>query len=188
MTSSDAAVRTADAVEAKGSWSAFARRHAVAIALIIVFAALLAGPRLWLAATDPPDGVRIAFTPWGGSNMGSDETLYMPTIRDAYDGHIPVSDTFLIEHQDDTPQGGTAVQTAIGVLGHATGGPTRAFLLVTTLCALATFALFYILTLEWTGSRFAALAVIPVVLLAVHVFNRATDSCRSATGTSCTRC
>ncbi len=151
----------------------FTARTAMVVACVIFFAALLAGPRWWLLLTSPDEGSRVMLSPWGGSNLASDEALYMPTIRRAYDGDLPVSDTYRAGARDDLAQGGSGVQEAIGIFGHLTGGPDVAVVVAATLFAVAAMALLYLLAFEWTGSRFVALSMIPVTLLAVQILNDA---------------
>src|SRR5581483_9670509 len=150
---------------------ALARRHWAAVALALLLAAALVAPRWWFLVTAPPEGARLQLTPWGGSNMASDETLYWPQIRDAAEGQVPVRDPYLLEHRDAKPQPGMFWQEIIGVSGRAIGSPFVALALVATAGALAAFLLYYALALRLTGSAFAAAAVLPVTLLAVQVFN-----------------
>lgn len=147
--------------------------HALGLVLVLGLAALLVGPRWWLRYSSPPEGTRVSINPWGGSNLSSDETLYLPTIRRAYDGDLPVSDTYIASNRGGDPQAGAAFQEVIGILGHLTGGPALALLLVVTVFAVAGMIMLYALAVEWTGAPLTAAAVIAAAFLAVYVLDRA---------------
>jgi hypothetical protein len=112
--------------------------------------------------------VRIPVTVWGAGDMGSDEALQATTIRDAYDGELPVRTPHLANH-DGSPQAGAGWQQFIGIGGHVFGGPFRSLAVVTTLMAFAAFAALYALAYRLTSSRFAAIAILPIAVLFAHV-------------------
>lgn len=151
------------------AWGLLAR-HAAGIALVIALGALLVAPRWWMLATDPSEGVRIPITVSGGSDLSSDEALQFTTIRDAYDGELPVRSPHLANHADDALQAGAGWQEFIGLAGHLFGGPFESLAVVTTLMALAAFATLYLLTYHVTSSRLAAVAALPLAVLFAQVF------------------
>jgi hypothetical protein len=152
---------------------ALIRRHAAGIAVALVLAAMLVGPRWWLLATDPSEGDRVGLSPWGAGTFGYDQSLYTPNIRQAFDGRLPLSSLYG-EGGDDTPvQTGSFWLASIGLLGRATGGIFSSLALVTTLAAFAAFVLFYAMGIELTGSRWAAIAVMPIAMMGVEVITQA---------------
>ena len=166
-------LRTPTASGLFASASALARRHAAGIAIALLLAGMLTGPRWWLLATDPPDGERVQLSPWGAGTFGYDQSLYTPNIRQAYDVRLPLSSLYG-DGGDDTPlQTGSLWLAGIGLLGHATGGIFSSLAVVTTLAALAAFLLFYAMGVELTGSRRAAIAIMPIAMMAVEVITQA---------------
>lgn len=155
------------------SASALLRRHAAGIAVALLLAGMLSGQSWWLLATDPPEGERVLLSPWGGGVAQLDQTLYLPNIRQAYDGRLPLS-SFVGEYGDNTPvQTGSLWLAGIGLLGHATGGIFSSLALVTTLVAVVALLLFYAMAFELTRSRFAAIALMPVAMLGVQIITQA---------------
>jgi hypothetical protein len=61
----------------------------------------------------------------------------------------------------------------IGSLGRIVGGPFGALALVTTVMTVAAMLLLYALSVRLTASRVAAVALIPIVLFAIHALNHA---------------
>jgi hypothetical protein len=156
-----------------GAAVAFARRHAPGICLALLLTAFLAGPRWWLLATAPPEGARVQVSPWGASDMGYDLALFAPSMRDAYDGSVSIQTLYDASRDDVPTPPGIPWLYAIGVIGRATGDTFSALALVTTLTALASLLLLYVLAYELTGNRWAAAAVLPVVVMAIGIFVQA---------------
>jgi hypothetical protein len=149
------------------------RRHSAGILIALLLAAVLVFPRWWVIASDPGDGVRVPVSPYGAGAIGYDEALYTSTVREAYDGVLPVRDQYLEDHGGDPPQRSRVPHEIIGLLGHVTGGPFSAIALTTSLFAAAALLLLYALLYQLTGSRWAAIALVPVTLLAIEVLNHA---------------
>jgi hypothetical protein len=150
------------------------RFHALPLALALLFAALIVFPRWYLLWTDSPEGVRVQISPGGAYGIGWDEPLYVPGMRQAYDGTLPVRDAYLVDGQDEPPLTFAWWQEGIGLLGHATGGDIfYAFALVATAAALSGFALLYAMAFGLTRSRIAAVAVIPIALVLAQVIYQA---------------
>lgn len=167
------ATRSAASAGIASFTAALVRRHAAGIAVALLLAAMLVGPRWWLLATDPAEGDRVQLSPWGAGTFGYDQSLYTPNIRQAFDGRLPLSSLYG-EGGDDTPvQTGSFWLAGIGLLGRATGGIFSSLALVTTLAAIAAFVLFYAMGIELTGSRWAAIAVMPIAMMGVEVVTQA---------------
>lgn len=145
------------------------RYHAGGILAALALAALLAAPQWWLRATDPPEGVRSAVSPYSGSDEGFDLALYAPNIRQAYDGELPIADYYSGSSDEVSTQSGAVWLELTGWLGHVTGGIYNALLVLTTLAAIAIFVSLYTLAFRITGSRLLAVALLPVALAAVQV-------------------
>jgi hypothetical protein len=151
-------------------WRALLARHAVGIAVAVALGLLIVMPRWWLLATDPSSGTRAPVTVWGASDMGSDEALQTTTIRDAYDGELPVRAAHLVNHRDAPFQAGAGWQELIGIAGHLFGGPFVSLAVFTTLMAVAAFVTLYVLASELTSSRLGAIMALPIGALFAHVF------------------
>ena len=149
------------------------RRHSIGIVVALALAAVLVFPRWWVVASDPSEGARVPISPYGAGTIGYDESLYTPSIRQAFDGEIPVSDPYLLNHRDGTPQRNAMPHEAIGLVGRMTGDPFSALAIVTTAAAVAALLLLYAMLYRLTGSRWAAAALVPIVLMAIHVLNHA---------------
>ena len=149
------------------------RRHSIGILVALLLAATLVLPRWWVIASDPNDGVRVPISPYGAGAIGFDETLYTSSIRQAYDGQIPVSDPYLETYADSTPQRSAAPHELIGAFGRVTGDPFSALAIVTTIAAVGALLALYVMLYLITGSRLAAVALIPLILMAIHVLNQA---------------
>ncbi|MEX2227311.1 MAG: hypothetical protein WEB52_12770 [Dehalococcoidia bacterium] len=147
------------------------RKHVAGISLALLLAALLVAPRWWTFVSDPDDGARVSISPYAAGAVGYDEALYAASIRDAFEGEVPIRDPFLVNHRDGSPQRSSIPHTVIGAAGRVTGGPFASLAIATTVAALAALVLLYALMLGITGSRFAALVLMPIVILAVHVLN-----------------
>ncbi len=156
-----------------GTLLAFVWRHAPGICLALLLTAFLAGPRWWLLTTAPPEGARVQVSPWAASDMGYDLALFAPSIRDAYDGSVSINTLYDASRDDVPTPPGIPWLYAIGVIGRATGDPFSALALVTTLTALASLLFLYVLAYELTGNRWAAAAVLPVVVMAIGIFVQA---------------
>lgn len=148
---------------------AIVRRHGLGIAAAILLALALVGPRWWLLATSPAQGDRVQISPWGAGPFAYDQSLYMPNIRDAYDGQLPVTQPYGGGEVDTPAQTGSFWLQAIGSLGEVTGGIFSAFALVTTLMAILAFIALYALGISVTGSRLASLAFIAVALFFTYI-------------------
>lgn len=157
------------------AWSvaALVRAYALPIVVVLVCAAGLTAPRWWLLLTEPSAGVRVEMSPYGASRIGYDEALYTSSVRQVMDGDVPVSGPYLDGHQNDVPQQSSIWHTAAGLMARQTGDVFSSLALLSTLALIAAFALLYLTLLEITGSRWAAVAAIPIVLLGIHVFNQA---------------
>lgn len=153
--------------------AAFVRAHVLTAAIVLAFALGLMAPRWWVLGTDPPEGVRVAMSPFGASRIGFDESLYTSSIRQVMDGDFPVRDPYLEDRQDSPAQPSTVWHSAIGFLARATGDVFSSLAIVTTIAAVAGIGLLYLLLFQITGSRWAALALIPIIMMAIHVFNQA---------------
>ena len=147
------------------------RKHGAGIAMALVLAAILVAPRWWMLVSDARDGARVPTSPYAAGAIGYDEALYTASIRDAYDGHIPVRDPFLVNHRDGPPQRSAVPHTLIGLLGRVSGGPFWALAIVTTLAAGAAFVLLYAMMVGLAGSRLVAFALMPIAFVAIHVLN-----------------
>jgi hypothetical protein len=151
---------------------ALLRRHAVGIGVALLLAAVLVLPRWWMLATPAPEGVRVPISVWGGNGQLSDEAREFTTIRQAYDGKLPVRAPYLANHRDAELQSGASLQEAIGVLGHVTGGPFWALAIVATIMAATAMLLLYTLSLHLSGLRFVAVAVLPMAIAGTQIFIR----------------
>ncbi|HET6615657.1 MAG TPA: hypothetical protein VFH62_07195 [Dehalococcoidia bacterium] len=149
------------------------RPHAAGIAIALVLALVIVAPRWWSLAAAADEGARVPVSPYGAGAIGYDESLYTVSIRDAYDGELPLRDPYLVNHQDGAPQRSSLPHSVIGVLGRVTGGPFNALALVTTACAIAALLLLYALNVQLTRSRYAAAVLLPVIVVAIEVLNRA---------------
>jgi len=148
------------------------RRHAAGIVLALVLAGLLVAPRWWTLAGGAGDGERVSVSPYAAGAVGYDEALYTASVRAAFDGAIPVRDPFLINHRDSGPPQRSAIPHAlIGATGSLLGDPFVALSLFTTVSAVVAMLVLYALMLTLTGSRLAAVALLPAALFAVHVLN-----------------
>jgi hypothetical protein len=155
------------------AWVTSLRPHRAGIAIALLLALMIVAPRWWSLAAGAADGTRVPVSPYGAGAIGYDESLYTVSIRDAYDGQLPLRDPYLVNHQDGAPQRSAMPHIVIGVLGRATGGPFTSLALVTTACAIAALLLLYTLNVQIIGSRFAAAALLPVIVVAIEVLNRA---------------
>ncbi|MBI5288850.1 MAG: hypothetical protein HY873_07745 [Chloroflexi bacterium] len=149
------------------------RRHGLAILVALLLAGTLVFPRWWVLASSPEDGVRIPISPYGAGAIGYDESLYTSSIRHAFDGHVPVSDPYLENHRSVPPQRNAVPHEVIGTVGRVVGGPFEGLAVATTLAAAAGLVLLYTLLYRITESRWAAVALIPIVLVGIHVLNQA---------------
>ena len=149
------------------------RRHGLAILAALLLAATLVFPRWWVLASSPEDGARVPISSYGAGAIGYDESLYTPSIRNAFDGRVPVSDPYLENHRGVPPQRSAVPHEVIGGLGRLVGGPFEGLAVATTLAAAAGLVLLYALLYRITESRWAAIALIPIVLVAIHVLNQA---------------
>jgi hypothetical protein len=150
------------------------QRHGLGIACALLLATVLVAPRWWLLTTDPPAGVRTQVNPGGTFGIGHDEAYYIPGIRSAYEGRLPVTDPYLVNHQDGPPQTAAFWQEAVGILAHATAGNIFLALAIVASCAaVATFLLLYALALQLTGSRAAAIAALFIIMAYVEVYGQA---------------
>ncbi|MEX0749302.1 MAG: hypothetical protein WD359_00700 [Dehalococcoidia bacterium] len=140
-------------------------RHALAIVLAVALGALLVFPRWWMLTTDPPEGARVPVSVWGAWGMGSDEALQTVTLRDAYDGELPVRSPHLVNHRNDSLQAGAGWQQFIGMGGHVFGGPFESLAVVSTVMGIAAFMMLYVLAYNLTGSRLAAASALPLAAL-----------------------
>ena len=148
----------------------------------MLLALTLVGPRWWLLTTDPSSGDRVQIAPWGAGPFAYDQSLYMPNIRDAFDGRLPVTQPYGGGDRDTPSQTGAVWLQGIGSLGDVTGDIFSAFALVTTLMALAAFLAFYALCAELTGSRWAALGLMLVGLFFTYVVTVTGGSSRCIAG------
>ena len=144
-------------------------RHAFALALAIALGALLVFPRWWMLSTDPAEGVRVPVSVFAAYGMGSDEALQTTTIRDAYDGELPVRSPHLVNHRNDSLQAGAGWQQFVGIAGHVFGGPFESLAVITSVMAVAAFVMLYVLAYGLTGSRLAGAAVLPLAALFAHM-------------------
>jgi hypothetical protein len=150
------------------------RRHAAGIAVALLLATVLVAPRWWLLWSDAPEGVRTQVNPGGTFGIGHDEADYIPGIRSAYEGRLPVTDPYLADRQDGPPETTALWQEVVGLLGHATRGNIfYALAIVASLAAAAAFLLFYVFALQLTGSTRAAIAVLLITVAYVQVFYQA---------------
>ncbi len=149
------------------------RRHGAGILVALLLAATLVFPRWWVLASSPEDGARVPISPYGAGAIGYDESLYTPSVRDAYDGDFFVSDPYLENHRAAPPQRSAMPHIAIGTLARLVGGPFEGLAVSTTLAAAVALVLLYALMYRITRSRLAAVALIPIVLVAIHVLNHA---------------
>jgi hypothetical protein len=147
------------------------RRHAAGIVVALLLTATLVFPRWWVLASNPSDGVRVPISPYGAGAIGYDESLYTSTVRAAYDGELYVSDPYLENHRDAPPQRSALPHVAIGMLGRVAGGLFESLALTATLAAAVAGILLYTLLYQLTRSRLAAIALVPIVLVAIHVLN-----------------
>ena len=152
-----------------GRRQSFLARHGLVLLMVVVLGAVLVFPRWWMLATQPDSGVRVPVTVWGASNMGSDEALQTTTIRDAYDGELPVRTPHLANH-DGSLQAGAGWQEFVGITGRVFGGPFESLAVVTSILAIGAFAALYALSYRLTSSRLAAVAILPIATLFAHVF------------------
>ncbi len=176
MTVSRAATMNAPAISRESEDVAvlnILRRHSAGILVALLLAATLVLPRWWVIASDPAEGVRVPLSPYGAGAIGYDETLYTSSVRQAYDGQIPVSDPYLETHADSTPQRSAAPHELIGVFGRVTGNTFSALAIATTIAAVCALLALYVMLYRITGSRLAAVALIPLILMAIHVLNQA---------------
>jgi len=147
-------------------------RHALPLMLAIALGALLVFPRWWMLATDPPEGERIPVSVWGSWGMGSDEALQTVTIRDAYDGELPVRSPHLVNHRNDQLQASAGWQQFIGIGGHVFGGPFESLAVVATFLGIAAFMMLYVLAYNLTGSRLGAASALPLAALFALIMYR----------------
>lgn len=152
---------------------ALARRHAAGIAIAVLFAAFLVAPRFWVLATEPDEGVRVPVSPYGARAIGYDEPLYTASIQQAADGIVPVADPYLVNHENTPPQRSAFPHIAIGLLSRVTGGVFPALGIATALAAVGALLLLYAMAYQITGSRWVAVATVPVVLVGIQVLNAA---------------
>ena len=149
------------------------RRHAPGIGCALLLAVVLVAPRWWLLTTDPSAGVRTQVNPGGTFGIGHDEAYYIPGIRSAYEGRLPVTDPYLVDRQGGPPETTAWWQEAVGLLAHATGGNIfRALAILASAAAVATFILLYVLALQLTASRRAAIVVLFITVAYVQVFQQ----------------
>lgn len=152
---------------------ALVRRHAVALVAVVAVVAVLVLPRWWMVTTEPDDGVRVPLSPWGAGALGYDEALYAASIRQAYEGHLPVSDPYLAGHADDVADTNALPHYAVALVGRAAGGMFEGLAATSTLALIAALAAFYALAYQVTRSRAAAVAAVLISVAAVQVFNQA---------------
>jgi hypothetical protein len=151
--------------------------HALGIAAAILLAVVLVAPRWWLLWTDPDEGVRTQVNPGGAFGIGQDESSYVPGMREAFEGRLPVIDPYLVDHQDGPPQTFAWWSEAIGVFAHVTGGDIfYAFAIVATVAAVATFLLLYALAFRITRSQIGAVAVMFIAVMYVEILQQANGS------------
>lgn len=148
---------------------ALLRAHAGGLAAALALAGLLVAPQWWLRATDPSEGVRAVISPYASSDEGFDLALYVPNIRQAYDGELPIADYYAGGSQEVSTQSGVVWLELTGWLGHATGGIDNALLAVTTVAAVAILVSLYALAFRVTSSRLLAVALLPIALASVEV-------------------
>jgi hypothetical protein len=155
-------------------FAAAVRRHAPGLLVALLLAAALVSPRWWLLWTDPSEGVRTQVNPGGIYGVGQDETFYIPGIRQAYEGSIPIRDPYLADHGSEPPEATALWQEVTGLFAHMTGGDIfYALALVTSLAALATFVLYYAIAFQITGRSWVAVAAMLVTVIYVQVFYQA---------------
>ncbi|HXK32686.1 MAG TPA: hypothetical protein VNM91_01570 [Dehalococcoidia bacterium] len=152
---------------------ALARRHAFALAVLAAVVAVLALPRWWMVTTEPGEGVRVPLSPWGAGPLGYDEALYASSIRQAYEGQLPVSDPYLVGHAGDVADTNALPHYAVALTGRAVGGMFEGLAVASTLALVAALVLLYTLACRLTRSRVAAVASVLISLAAVQVFNEA---------------
>lgn len=151
----------------------FLRRHWLGLALSLLLGGFLVAPRWYLLATSPPEGARIQVAPWAASDMGYDLALFSPAIRDAFDGSRSFWSFYDVSRKDvPTPPGIPWIE-AIGLFGRVTGSIFSSLAIVTTLSAVAAFLLLYAMSLELTGERRLAAAILPIVAMATGMFVQA---------------
>jgi hypothetical protein len=141
--------------------------------LVLVVAAAMVLPRVWLLTTAPASGVRVAISPYGASRTGYDESVYAASVRQVMDGQVPLSDPFLVNHQNDAMQPSSLWLMAAGLVARATGDVFSSITIITSVAMACALALLYALFLRITGARWAAVGLIPLVLVAIQVFNQA---------------
>jgi hypothetical protein len=149
------------------------RRHGAGILLALMLAAVLVSPRWFVLTFDAEEGQRIPISPYGAGSIGYDEALYAASVRQAYEGTLPVSDPNLVNHSSDVPQRSAFPHEAIGLIGRFTGGIFPALAIVTTVAAAAALLLLYMMLYRITGSPWVAAGLIPILLMAIEVFNHA---------------
>lgn len=149
------------------------RKHALALVAVAAVVAVLALPRWWMVTTEPDEGVRVPLSPWGAGPLGYDEALYASSIRQAYEGQIPVSDPYLVNHAGDVADTNALPHYAIALTGRAVGGMFEGLAFAATLALVAAVVLLYALAYRLTGSRTAGVASVLISLAAVQVFNQA---------------
>jgi len=151
----------------------FLRRHWLGLTLALLLGGFLAAPRWYLLATSPPEGARIQVAPWAASDMGYDLALFSPAIRDAYDGSRNFASFYDVTRKDVPTPPGVPWLEAIGLFGRVTGSIFSSLAVVTTLTAVAAFLLLYAMSLELTGQRRLAAAVLPIVAMATGMLVQA---------------
>ena len=149
------------------------RHHAAGILIALTLAAVLVSPRWFMLAVEPDEGARVAISPYGAGTIGYDESLYAASLREAYDGLLPVSDPNLVNHRDDVPQRSAFPHETIGLLGRLVGGIFPSLAVVTTVAAAVALLLFYVMLYRITGSTWIAAGLVPVFLFATEVLNHA---------------
>jgi len=148
------------------------RRHAAGIAMALVLAAILVGPRWWLLLSSPPDGVRIGVSPWGADHQGADETVYAMVVRRAFDGELPVREPGLTD-RGGLPDAEQFWEQVVGQAGRLTGDIFSAQAIAITLATIAFLILLYAVAVEATGARRVSALVLPLILVLVQAFNQA---------------
>ena len=146
-----------------------ARRHAAGIAIAILLTLSIVGPRWWLLTTEPSQGDRVQLSPWGAGAFAYDQTLYLPNIRDSYDGRLTLGAPYAAGDPDTPAQTGAYWLQAIGLLGRATGSIFSALALAVTLTLLIAFLALYALGVEVSGSRWGSIAFMLCAMFFTYV-------------------
>ncbi|HYM14911.1 MAG TPA: hypothetical protein VEZ14_05090 [Dehalococcoidia bacterium] len=153
--------------------ASFVRRHWLGLAAALLLTSALAGPRWYLLASSPPDGARIQVAPWAASDIGYDLALFSPAIRDAYDGSVNFASFYNPTRRDVPTPPGIPWLEAIGLFGRVTGSPFSSLAVVTTLTALASLVLLYMLALELFADRRIAAATLPIAVMLIGILVQA---------------